>query len=345
MTKIFKNKFISVMSIIIAFYLLLLIFGDDNLFFVFRRSIYIIVPLTLVAFGGLYSERSGIVNIALEGIMVFGAFIGIYFMVSMQSAGHDGQWLYFVSILVAGVAGLLFSLIHAFASINMKANQVISGTALNLLAPAIALFFIKMIYGGEDIIFKDGYLVQSMGFLSDIPVLGEILFTKSYMSTFYAVIFLLIAGVVLYKTKFGLRLRACGEHPHAADAAGINVSKMRYYGVGISGLLAGMGGIIMIVPIDVAFRGTASGYGFLALAVLISGQWKPMRIIIIAMFFGFMLNLSGAYDKINILSQMDLPDKVYSMLPFFMTLLLLAFTSKNSQAPRAAGEPYDPGKR
>jgi simple sugar transport system permease protein len=345
MTNILKNKFYVTTLVLVASYLLLLIFGDDDLFFVFRRSIYIIVPLALVAFGGLYSERSGVVNIALEGIMVFGAFIGIYFMVTVQDAGHDGQWLYFMSILVAGVAGLLFSLIHAFASINMKANQVISGTALNLLAPAIALFFIKMIYGGEDIIFSDGYLVQSMGFLSDIPVLGEIFFTKSYLSTFYAIIFLTIAGVALYRTTFGLRLRACGEHPHAADAAGINVAKMRYYGVGISGFLAGMGGIIMIVPIDVAFRGTASGYGFLALAVLISGQWKPMRIIIIAAFFGFMLNLSGAYEKIDILADADLPDKVYSMIPFFLTLVLLAFTSKNSQAPKAAGEPYDPGKR
>ena len=345
MTSILKNKLYMTLIIIVLSYLLLLLFGTDDLFFVFRRSIYIIVPITLVAFGGLFSERSGVVNIALEGIMVFGAFIGILFMVTIQETTASGQWVYIVSILIAGVAGLLFSLIHAFASINMKANQVISGTALNLLAPAIALFFIKILFGGEDIVFSDPYLIQKMGFLADIPVLGPIFFTKSYISTFFAIAVLIVFGITLYRTKFGLRLRACGEHPHAADAAGINVAKMRYYGVGISGFLAGMGGIIMIIPIDVAFRGTASGYGFLALAVLISGQWKPMRIVIIAAFFGFMLNLSGAYTSITILSNAGLPDKVYSMLPFFMTLLVLAFTSKNSQAPRAAGEPYDPGKR
>lgn len=332
-------------SVIVLLYFALLFFGSDSLFFVLRRSFYIIVPLALVAFGGLYSERSGVVNIALEGIMVFGAFIGILLMVKLQDAGMNGQMVYVIAIIVAGISGLLFSLIHAFASINMKANQVISGTALNLLAPAIALFFIKIIFGGEDIIFADQFLVQEAGFLSDIPVLGPIFFSKTYLSTFYAMIILVVASIALYKTRFGLRLRACGEHPHAADAAGINVAKMRYYGVGISGFLAGIGGIVMTIPLTVAFRGTVSGYGFLALAVLISGQWKPGRIVIVAIFFGFMLNLSGAYTSISILSNAGLPDKVYSMIPFFMTLVVLAFTSKNSQGPKAAGEPFDPGKR
>jgi simple sugar transport system permease protein len=247
--------------------------------------------------------------------------------------------------LIAGLSGMLFSLIHAFASINMKANQIISCTALNLLAPAFALFFIKIMYGGEDILFRDDYFVREMGFLSDIPVLGPILFQRGYYSTFYTIIIILVAGILLYKTRIGLRLRACGEHPHAADAAGINVAKMRYFGVMMSGLLAGIGGLLLVVPLDVAFRATASGYGFLALAVLISGQWKPFRIVIVAVFFGFMLNLSGAYQSISLLRNAGLPDKVYSMIPFILTLFVLAFTSKTSQAPRAAGEPYDPGKR
>ena len=343
--KLFGNRLFSVLFFGIIIYLYLVFADTGSIFFVLRRSIYIIVPLTLVAFGGLYSERSGIVNIALEGIMVFGAFVGILFMVKLQENGVNGQMLYVYSILIAGLAGGLFSLIHAFALINMKANQVISGTALNLLAPALALFFIKIIFGGEDIVFQDSFLIQEMGFLSKIPVLGEIFFTKTYLSTFYAIVIIIVASIALYKTKFGLRLRACGEHPHAADAAGVNVNRMRYYGVFISGILAGIGGIVMIIPIDVAFRGTASGYGFLALAVLISGQWRPFRIVIVAAFFGFMLNLSGAYTSIGFLSKAGLPDKFYSMIPFFMTLIVLAFTSRNSQAPKAAGEPYDPGKR
>ncbi|AIO19173.1 Branched-chain amino acid transport system / permease component [Candidatus Izimaplasma bacterium HR1] len=344
MSKSMRKNIITVASIL-GIILVLWIFGTDDLFFVLRRSVYIIVPLAVVAFAGLFSERSGVVNIALEGIMVFGAFIGILFMVKIQDAGMSGQLVYFLSIIVAGISGYLFSLIHAFASINMKANQVISGTALNLLAPAIALFFIKILFGGEDIIFADQFLVQDAGFLTTIPVIGPILFSKTYLSTFYAIALIIIASVVLYKTKFGLRMRACGEHPQAADAAGINVAKMRYAGVGISGFLAGIGGIIMIIPLTVAFTGTVSGYGFLALAVLISGQWKPGRIIIVAIFFGFMLNLSGAYTKIAILADAGLPDKVYSLIPFVMTLIVLAFTSRNSQAPKASGEPYDPGKR
>lgn len=341
--RLFKILFTLFITLLIYFFLF--IFGTASLFFVLRRSIYIIVPLILVAFGGLYSERSGIVNIALEGMMVFGAFIGIMFMVKFQDSSLNNQIVYLIGILLAGIAGMLFSLIHAFASINMKANQIISGTALNLLAPAFALFVIKLMYGGEDILFRDDYFVRDMGFLTKIPVLGPILFEKGYYSTFYTIVIIIIAGIFLYKTRIGLRLRACGEHPHAADAAGIKVSKMRYLGVMISGLLAGIGGLLLVVPLDVAYRATASGYGFLALAVLISGQWKPTRIVVVAIFFGFMLNLSGAYLSIGFLRDAGLPDKVYSMIPFILTLIVLAFTSKTSQAPRAAGEPYDPGKR
>jgi simple sugar transport system permease protein len=340
-----KYRLVTFTLTIILIYVLLLIFGSASLFFVLRRSMYIIVPLILVAFGGLYSERSGVVNIALEGIMIFGAFIGIIFLEKTQNSAGNSQILYLIAILLAGIAGVLFSLIHAFASINMKANQIISGTALNLLAPSFALFMIKIMYGGEDIGFRDNYLVREMGFLSDIPVIGPIFFSRTYMSTFYTMIIIIIAGMILYRTRTGLRLRACGEHPHAADAAGINVRKMRYIGVMVSGFLAGIGGLALIVPIDVAYRATASGYGFLALGVLISGQWKPFRIVLVAIFFGFMLNLSGAYQSIAFLNNLKLPDKLYSMLPFVITLIVLIFASKTSQAPRAVGEPYDQGKR
>jgi simple sugar transport system permease protein len=338
-------RLIRTLLIVIFIYAFFFIFGSDSFFFVFRRSVYIIIPLILVAYGGLYSERSGVVNIALEGIMIFGAFIGIIFLEKTQNGSMNSQLAYFIAILIAGLSGVIFSLIHAFASINMKANQIISGTALNLLAPSFALFLIKIMYGGEDIAFRDDYFVRDMGFLSDIPVIGPIFFQRTYFSTFYAIIIIVIVAIILYKTRLGLRLRACGEHPHAADAAGINVKKMRYIGVMMSGLLAGIGGLVLIIPLDVAFRATASGYGFLALGILISGQWKPFRIIIVAIFFGFMLNLSGAYPSIAFLRNLELPDKLYSIFPFVLTLIVLIFASKNSQAPKAAGEPYDQGKR
>ncbi|MBN2504188.1 MAG: ABC transporter permease [Bacilli bacterium] len=342
-----RKQFFTVLSIVVFIlaYILLWVFGKDTIYNILRRSTYIIIPLALVAFGGLYAERSGVTNIALEGIMIFGALIGFLFIYFTEDSQINSQLVYVIAIIIAGISGMLFSSIHAFASINMKANQIISGTALNLLAPSFALFLIYILFGGEDIVFRDRFFVQEMGFLSDIPVIGPILFTKAYMSTFYVLVVIVVMSIIMYKTRFGLRLRACGEHPHAADAAGINVVKMRYAGVLISGFLAGMGGIVLVVPLDVAYRATASGYGFLALAVLISGQWKPVRIFVIAAFFGFMLNLSAAYTSIPFLLNAGLPDKMYSMIPFIFTLIILAMTSKKSRAPKAVGEPYDPGKR
>lgn len=319
----------------------------DLVYFLFRQTLLFAIPLLIVALGGLFSERSGVVNIALEGIMVFSAFFGILFMHFMQvNEIMSGQLLLLVSILVAGIVGGLFSLLHAFASIHMKADQTISGTALNLFAPALGIFFAKTMFGGvKSVPFSNEFLIDRVPILSDIPIIGDLLFTKFYITTFIGVIILIATWYYLYKTKTGLRLRACGENPQSADAAGISVFKMRYLGVILSGVLAGIGGLIYIMPISTEYASNVAGYGFLALAVLIFGNWNPWRIAISAVFFAVAKTITVTYTGIPFLLSLGIPDVVFKLIPYVATLLLLAFTSKNSAAPKAAGEPYDKSKR
>ena len=176
-------------------------------------------------------------------------------------------------------------------------------------------------------------------------MLGPLLFQNAYITTYLGFAILAVAAIVLYKTKFGLRLRACGEHPQAADSVGINVYKMRYAGVAISGALAGIGGLVFVIPTSTQFNATVSGYGFLALAVLIFGQWKPARILFAAFFFGLMMTIASVYSGIPLLNGLGIPSDIYKMVPYAATLVVLAFTSKNSQSPRASGVPYDKGSR
>jgi len=312
--------------------------------FLFQETLLFSIPLIIVALGGMFSERSGVINIALEGIMIMGAFTSILFINIFQTRIH-GQLLLLIAMLIAIGTGALFSLFHAYASINMKADQTISGTALNLFAPAFAIYTARMIQQVQQITFINQFRIVKVPLLGDIPILGEFLFQNVYITTYIGMAILVIAAFVLYRTRFGLRLRACGEHPQAADSAGINVVKMRYAGVLISGALAGLGGLVFIIPITTNFDGSVAGYGFLALAVLIFGQWKPKRILFAAFFFGFMKTISATYSGIPLLFNLGIPTVVYKMTPFIATLVVLTFTSKNSAAPRAAGEPYDAGKR
>jgi len=316
----------------------------STFYFLVQQTMFYSIPLLIVAIGGMYSERSGIVNIALEGIMIIGAFVSLFFMNQMQ-ATMSGQLLLILSMLVAIVTGMILSFFHAYASINFKANQVISGTALNLFAPAFAIFTARMLNGVQQVTFLNTYRITEVPFLSQIPVLGDLLFKNTYITTYVGFIILIIATIVLYQTRFGLRLRACGEHPQAADSAGINVRKMRYIGVLISGALAGLGGLVLMVPVTTAFDGQVGGYGFLALAVLIFGQWRPGRILFAAFFFGLMKTISSAYTGIPFLLSLGIPSYLFKMTPYLATIIILTFTSKRSAAPKAAGEPYDPGKR
>ena len=215
-------------------------------YFVVQQTMYFAIPLLIVAIGAMYSERSGVINIALEGIMVMGAFAGIFFINIFQGT-LSGQGLFLLAMLVAGLTGGLFSLLHAFASINMKADQTISGTALNLFAPAFAIFTARMIQGMQQIQFTDTFHINKVPVLGDIPVIGDLFFQNCYISTYIGILIFAVAAFVIKNTRFGLRLRACGEHPGAADSVGVNVYKIRYAGVIISGVLGGIGGLIFVV--------------------------------------------------------------------------------------------------
>jgi len=320
-------------------------FADISVF-ILRSTLFSAIPLLIVALGGLFSERSGVVNIALEGLMLIGAFFGIFTIYYFQKyTSIDGNMLYLIALFVGGIAGVVFSLLHAYASVSMSADQVISGTAINILAPAFAIYFARMLTTTQQIGFTDNFFIESVPVLSAIPVIGPIFFTKAYISTYIGLIILGATYYLVYKTRFGLRMRACGENPHAADSAGINIYKYRYAGVSISGFLAGIGGVALIVPTATEFNATVSGFGFLALAVLIFGQWKPMYIFFAALFFGLTRTISTTYVIIPVLNNLNLAGEFYSMIPYVATLIVLGFTSKNSQGPRAAGEPYDKGKR
>jgi simple sugar transport system permease protein len=302
------------------------------------------IPLLIVALGGMFSERSGVINIALEGIMIMGAFIGVLF-ISLLQQFIPGQPILLLAVLVSMIAGVLVSLLHAYASINMKADQIISGTAINMMAPAVAIYIARMIRTVQQIPFINQFRIEKVPLLGDIPFIGDLFFKNAYITTFIGFIILGVSAAVLYKTRFGLRLRSCGEHPQSADSAGINVYNMRYAGVMISGALAGLGGLVFIIPTSTQFNAEVSGYGFLALAVLIFGQWKPGRILSAAFFFGLMKAISSASSGIHFLSAISVPSVVYKIIPYITTLVVLAFSSKTSQAPRAEGIPYDKGRR
>ncbi len=316
------------------------------LFLVFQQTMFFSIPLLIVALGGVFTERSGVTNIALDGMMIMGAFTSIFFINQMEDT-MSGQSLLLIAIVIATVTGMVFSLLHAYAAVNLKADQIISGTALNMFAPAFAIFTARMIQenGVQQINFMNTFRIPSVPFFGDIPLIGGLFFQNAYITTYIGFVILILSVIVLYKTKFGLRLRACGEHPHAADSVGINVYKMRYAGVMISGALAGLGGLVFVIPTSTNFNETVSGYGFLALAVMIFGQWKPMRVLLAALFFGLMKTIASAYSVIPILATSNIPSDIYKMVPFIATLLVLAFSSKSSQAPKAVAVPYDKGSR
>ena len=310
---------------------------------IFPYAIAYTVPLLIVALGALYCERSGVVNIGLEGLMIIGAFAGALTIYSLQNQYGTSVWTIYVGLVVAAIAGALFSLLHAFASINLQANQTISGTAINLMATAITVFLARNITGSGNIVLTVGLAKKNLSGLSNIPVIGPLFFKNSYATTWIVLLILIVLTYILYKTAFGLRLRACGEHPHAASAAGINVSKMRYVGVLTSGALAGLGGAIYLVTIAGEFNGSVAGIGFLALAALIFGQWKPLGILASTFFFGFATTIANVSQVIPSLA--TIPPLILKVFPYIVTLLALIIFSKSTQAPKAAGEPFDQGKR
>ena len=299
--------------------------------------------LLLVALGGCFSEHSGVINIGLEGIMVMGA-LGGALMMKFLPAGTSAFVVVLLTVLASILLGMIYSLLLAVAAVNFKADQTLVGTAMNLLGTAAATVFVKAMNTAADpdnVSSTIQYLDGRKAFLVNI---GGFEFNWCML---LAVIALVIAYVVLYKTRFGLRLSACGEHPQAADSVCINVYRMRYAGVLISGVLGGLGGIVYIIAgvSEWKFENGVAGFGFLALAVMIFGQWKPTRIALAALLFGFFRALGNVYSGFDLLSNLNLPSSVYNMLPYVISLVVLAFTSQKSRAPKAEGIPYDKGQR
>ena len=334
--------------------------------FLIQQTLLFAVPLMIVALAGVCAERSGVINLALEGIMIFGAFIGVLFIRVMQENDifmkEQGQILVLLTMVVAAICGGPFSLLLAFSAINLKADQTIGGTALNMLSPAVVLFFIILISQQTTMGMATGgaaswFMIRpsTFGLPKDHswgPFL-DVLINKVYLSTYVCLIVFVLVSIFLYKTKTGLRLRACGENPQAADSLGINVYKMRYLGVVLSGMLAGMGGFTYaLTTANCTASGEVAGYGFLALAVMIFGNWTPLNIAAGGMLFGLFKCIAATYQTLDIngdgvfmLSEIGISPYIYRMLPYLITLIVLAFTSKNSRVPKAEGIPYDKGKR
>ncbi len=341
--------------------------------YLIQQTLLYAVPLMIVALAGVFAERSGIINLALEGIMIFGAFIGVWFVrivqgipavTAMKSSGNwvGLQGVMLLAMLAAALMGAVFSLLLSFASINLRADQTIGGTALNLMAPALVLFLIRIISNQNVMNMASGdaaswFMIKKTLFgyskNDDLGFFGNTFLHKVYLATYICIILFIVLSVILYKTRFGLRLRSCGENPQAADSLGINVYKMRYAGTTISGALAGMGGFVYsLTTANCSANGDVAGFGFLALAVMIFGNWKPLNIAGASLLFGLFKCVAAGYSSIDIngdgvylLAEIGISTHFYRMLPYIITLLVLAFTSKSSRAPKAEGIPYNKGAR
>lgn len=322
--------------------------------FLIQQTLVYTIPLMIVALAGVFAERSGIINIALDGIMIFGSFVGALAVYIMQTGGMFGdntQIVFLIAMLAAALAGALFSLLLSFSAINLKADQTIGGTALNMLAPAVTLLIVKIVSMQDRL-----SMPKALGFIISNPDMNDVFkpfFDKMFISTYIVIALFVVLSILLYKTKYGLRLRACGEHPQAADSVGINVARMRYLGTTISGALAGLGGYIYIATTaSGTAEGTVAGMGFLALAIMIFGNWKPVGIAFGSLLFGLLKCIGATYASLDIngdgifaLKELGLPIYFYNLVPYVVVLLVLAFTSKKSRAPKAEGIPYDKGQR
>ena len=299
--------------------------------------------LVLVALGGCFSEHSGVINIGLEGIMVMGA-LGGALMMKFLPAGTPALVMILLVILAAVAIGMLFSLLLGVAAIRFSADQTLVGTALNLLGPAAAVVLVRAINMAENADNVSSTVVYGQAKKAFLVYIGKFEFNWFML---IALLALAASYIVLYKTKFGLRLMACGEHPQAADSVGINVYRMRYAGVLISGALGGLGGLVYITAgvSEWKFENGVAGFGFLALAVMIFGQWKPVNIGLAALLFALFRALSNVYTGIDLLVALNLPSTVYNMFPYIISLVVLVFVSKKSRAPKAEGIPYDKGQR
>lgn len=319
-----------------------------NLILILQKTMIYATPLLIVALAGCFSERSGIINLALEGEMIFGAFIGALCVNAWQVSGTfvDNQQLMFVlALLISGVAGALFSLLLSFAAIKLKVDQTIAGTALNMLAPAIFLTVCLVFFNQEKLVMNPmpNYVILHKG---DMNPLYEIFCNKAYISTYIIFGLFVVLSIWLYKSKVGTHLRACGEHPQAADSVGINVYKMRFLGTTISGFLAGIGGYAYIATVSAGTaEASVGGMGFLALAIMIFGNWNPVGIFFGSLLFGFLKCIGPLAGQISFLNSLGLDIYFYNIIPFVIVIIVLIISRNKSGCPKAEGIPYDKGQR
>ena len=320
----------------------------SNLILILQKTLVYAIPLLIVALGGCFSERSGIINLALEGCMIFGSFIGALFVQTMLTAGklvENQQVLFILALLISGVAGAIFSLLLSSAAIKLKVDQTIAGTALNMLAPAVFLTVCLVFFNQEKIVMNPmpKYVILHEGELNPI---FDILFNKAYISTYICIALYIVLSIWLYKSKTGTHLRACGEHPQAADSVGINVYKMRYLGTTISGFLAGFGGYAYIATVSAGTAESAvGGMGFLALAIMIFGNWNPVGIALGSLLFGFLKCIGPLSNQIEFLQALNLDIYFYNIIPYFIVIIVLIIFRNKSGCPKAEGQPYDKGQR
>jgi general nucleoside transport system permease protein len=328
----------------------------DTLQSIITPALFFAAPLIFTALGGVLSERSGIINIGLEGLMVMGAFVAVVFNLTIypsleSSMGVDAaqEITPWISIFVAAIVSALFAGLHALASITFRADQVVSGVAINFLALGIGLFLVKQFYGkGQTDMVSAPYYTTDLSIfgldLYKIPIIGELFFSSTYETTWLAIFMAFLVWFILYKTSFGLRLRSVGEHPAAADTNGINVNRMRYIAVMLSGFMGGLGGAVFALTISLDFsHATITGQGFMALAAMIFGKWHPIGALGAALFFGFAQSLSVISVSIPWLDQV--PQIILLIAPYVLTILALAGFIGRAESPKALGTPYIKGTR
>lgn len=319
-----------------------------NLILILQQTLVYSIPLLIVALGGVFAERSGIINLALEGCMIFGSFIGAIFvnyLMKNEILIEHQQLMFVLALVISGIAGALFSLLLSFAAIKLKSDQTITGTALNMFAPAIFLTVCLVFFNQEKIVMPD---IPRYVLIMENPTgtLLDVLINKVYISTYIIIALFVVLAIWLYKSKTGTHLRACGEHPQAADSVGINVKKMRYLGTTISGFLAGIGGYAYIATVAAGTaESTIGGMGFLALAIMIFGNWNPVGIAFGSLLFGFLKCIGPLSNQIGFFKALNLPIYFYNILPYFIVVIVLIIFRSKSGCPKAEGIPYDKGQR
>lgn len=320
----------------------------ENLILILQKTLIYAIPLLIVALGGVFAERSGVINLALEGEMIFGAFIGAIFVYLLQKneIWLDRPQLTFIfALIISATSGALYSLLLSLSAIKLKADQTIGGTALNMLAPAIVNTFGLVFFLQEKI--NMPYTFRGYAIINtELPGFLRIFFDKAYISTYIIIAVFIILSIWLYKSRVGTHLRSCGEHPQAADSVGINVKGMRYLGTTISGALAGLGGYAYIATVaNGTAEATIGGMGFLALAIMIFGNWSPVGIVVGALMFGFLKCIGAVSSSIDFFANIGLPSYFYNIIPYVVVLIVLVLFRKKSGCPKAEGIPYDKGQR